>query len=78
VDHNAAKMLGSDHTFISEQTNFYTNLAASAVQAGVCVDLFAITNEYTDLSSLKVLSVESGGSLYMYSSTDESTLPQDM
>lgn len=102
VDHNAAKMLGSDHTFISEQTNFYTNLvslcnfcsinyknileyiligisqAASAVQAGVCVDLFAITNEYTDLSSLKVLGVESGGSLYMYSSTDESTLPQDM
>ncbi|EEE60965.1 hypothetical protein OsJ_14735 [Oryza sativa Japonica Group] len=78
VDHNAAKMLGSDHTFISEQTNFYTNLAASAVQAGVCVDLFAITNEYTDLSSLKVLSVESGGSLYMYSSTDESTLPQDI
>uniref|UniRef100_A0A0D9ZKH9 Sec23/Sec24 helical domain-containing protein n=1 Tax=Oryza glumipatula TaxID=40148 RepID=A0A0D9ZKH9_9ORYZ len=46
VDHNAAKMLGSDHTFISEQTNFYTNL--------------------------------SGGSLYMYSSTDESTLPQDI
>uniref|UniRef100_A0A0D9W4N9 Sec23/Sec24 trunk domain-containing protein n=1 Tax=Leersia perrieri TaxID=77586 RepID=A0A0D9W4N9_9ORYZ len=77
-DHNAAKMPGSDDTFISEQTNFYSNLAASAVQAGVCVDLFAITNEYTDLSSLKVLSVESGGSLYLYSSTDESTLPQDI
>ncbi|KAF0888498.1 hypothetical protein E2562_014730 [Oryza meyeriana var. granulata] len=77
-EHNAAKMPGSDHTFISVQTNFYTNLAASAVQAGVCVDLFAITNEYTDLSSLKVLSVESGGSLYMYSNTDESTLPQDI
>jgi hypothetical protein len=44
----------------------------------VCVDLFAITNEYTDLTSLKVLSVESGGSLFLYSSTDESTLPQDM
>jgi hypothetical protein len=44
----------------------------------VCVDLFAITNEYTDLTSLKALSVESGGSLFLYSSTDESTLPQDM
>uniref|UniRef100_A0A0E0DDW3 Sec23/Sec24 trunk domain-containing protein n=1 Tax=Oryza meridionalis TaxID=40149 RepID=A0A0E0DDW3_9ORYZ len=30
VDHNAAKMLGSDHTFISEQTNFYTNLIQNA------------------------------------------------
>lgn len=44
----------------------------------MCVDLFAITNEYTDLTSLKVLSVESGGSLFLYSSTDESTLPQDI
>ncbi|KAL5213982.1 hypothetical protein ABZP36_003134 [Zizania latifolia] len=77
-DHDASKMLESDHAFVSEHTNFYTNLAASAVQAGVCVDLFAITNEYTDLSSLKALSVESGGSLYMYSNTDESTLPQDI
>uniref|UniRef100_A0ACD5UB86 Uncharacterized protein n=1 Tax=Avena sativa TaxID=4498 RepID=A0ACD5UB86_AVESA len=49
-----------------------------AVQAGVCVDLFAITNEYTDLTSLKVLSVESGGSLFLYSNPDESTLPQDI
>lgn len=52
--------------------------AAVAVQAGVCVDLFAITNEYTDLASLKFLSIESGGSLFLYTSTDESTLPQDM
>lgn len=52
--------------------------AAVAVQAGVCVDIFAVTNEYTDLASLKFLSIESGGSLYLYSSTDDSTLPQDM
>lgn len=52
--------------------------AAVAVQAGVCVDIFAITNEYTDLASLKFLSIESGGSLCFYSSTDDSTLPQDM
>lgn len=57
-------------TFISQ--------AAVAVQAGVCVDIFAITNEYTDLASLKFLSIESGGSLFLYSSTDDSTLPQDM
>ncbi|KAK3142681.1 hypothetical protein QOZ80_4BG0349890 [Eleusine coracana subsp. coracana] len=47
-------------------------------KSGVCVDIFAITNEYVDLASLKILSVESGGSLFLYSSTDESTLPQDI
>jgi Sec23/Sec24 trunk domain len=52
--------------------------AADAVQAGVCVDLFAVTDEYTDLASLKFLSIESGGSLFYYSNTDDSTLPQDM
>ncbi|AQK43588.1 sec23/sec24 transport family protein [Zea mays] len=77
-DQNSGKARGADHILLQEQTSFYRNLATSAVQAGVCVDLFAITNEYTDLTSLKVLSVESGGSLFLYSSTDESTLPQDI
>lgn len=52
--------------------------AAQAVLAGVCVDLFAVTNEYTDLASLKYLSIESGGGLLLYSSTEEATLPQDL
>ncbi|XP_062225579.1 protein transport protein SEC23 D-like [Phragmites australis] len=77
-DHNASKVGDADAILLQEQTSFYKNLATSAVQAGVCVDLFAITNEYTDFTSLKVLSVESGGSLFLYSSTDESTLPQDI
>ncbi|RLM66017.1 protein transport protein Sec24C-like [Panicum miliaceum] len=77
-EQNAGKAGDADHILLQEQTSFYKNLATSAVQAGVCVDLFAITNEYTDLTSLKALSVESGGSLFLYSSTDESTLPQDM
>ncbi|CAN6270287.1 unnamed protein product [Urochloa humidicola] len=77
-EQNAGKAGDADHILLQEQSNFYKNLATSAVQAGVCVDLFAITNEYTDLTSLKVLSVESGGSLFLYSSTDESTLPQDI
>lgn len=46
--------------------------------AGVCVDLFAVTNEYTDLASLKYLSIDSGGGLLLYSSTEEATLPQDL
>lgn len=52
--------------------------AANAAESGVCVDLFVITNEYTDLASLKYLSIESGGTLILYSNTDEATLPQDL
>ncbi|GAB4824695.1 Protein transport protein S23 D [Ancistrocladus abbreviatus] len=74
----ASKGEDADRALLPEQTPFYKELAAVAVQAGVCVDIFAVTNEYTDLASLKFLSIESGGSLFLYSSTDDSTLPQDM
>ncbi|CAN6557234.1 unnamed protein product [Malus baccata var. baccata] len=74
----ASKGEDADHALLPEQTPFYKDLAAVAVQAGVCIDIFAVTNEYTDLASLKFLSVDSGGSLYLYSNTDDSTLPQDM
>ena len=65
----------ADRALFPEQTPFYKDLAAVAVQAGVCVDIFVVTNEYTNLASIKFLSIESGGSLFLYSSTDDSTLP---
>ncbi|TYG67581.1 hypothetical protein ES288_D05G087500v1 [Gossypium darwinii] len=74
----ASKGEDADCALLPEQTPFYKDLAAVAVQAGVCVDIFAVTNEYTDLASLKFLSIESGGSLFLYANTDDSTLPQDM
>ncbi|KAA8549876.1 hypothetical protein F0562_001560 [Nyssa sinensis] len=74
----ASKGEDADRALLPEQTPFYKDLAAVAVQSGVCVDIFAVTNEYTDLASLKFLSIESGGSLFLYSNTDDSTLPQDM
>ncbi|KAH8497807.1 hypothetical protein Peur_073074 [Populus x canadensis] len=74
----ASKGEDADRALLPEQTPFYKDLAVVAVQAGVCVDIFAVTNEYTDLASLKFLSIESGGSLFLYSNTDDSTLPQDM
>ncbi|CAA0824302.1 sec23/sec24 transport family protein [Striga hermonthica] len=74
----ASKGEDADRALLPEQTPFYRDLAAGAVQSGVCVDIFAVTNEYTDLASLKFLSIESGGSLFLYSNTDDSTLPQDM
>ncbi|XP_027105957.2 protein transport protein SEC23 D-like [Coffea arabica] len=74
----ASKGEDADLALLPEQTPFYKDLATVAVQAGVCVDIFAVTNEYTDLASLKFLSIESGGSLFLYTNTDNSTLPQDM
>ncbi|CAL9107942.1 unnamed protein product [Musa textilis] len=74
----ASKREDADRALLPEQTPFYKDLAAIAVQAGVCVDIFAVTDEYTDLASLKYLSIESGGSLFLYANMDESTLPQDM
>uniref|UniRef100_A0A7I4EH88 Sec23/sec24 transport family protein n=1 Tax=Physcomitrium patens TaxID=3218 RepID=A0A7I4EH88_PHYPA len=68
----------ADKALLPAQTSYYKDLAAQAVLAGVCVDLFAVTNEYTDLASLKYLNIESGGGLLLYSSTEESTLPQDL
>ncbi|BAS94260.1 protein transport protein SEC23 D [Oryza sativa Japonica Group] len=74
----ASKGEDPDLALLPEQIPFYKDLAAVAVQAGVCVDIFAITDEYTDLASLKFLSIESGGSLFLYTNTDDSTLPQDI
>ncbi|XP_019164130.1 PREDICTED: protein transport protein Sec24A [Ipomoea nil] len=74
----ASKGEDADRALLPEQTPFYKDLAAVAVQSGVSVDIFAVTNEYTDLASLKFLSIESGGSLALYTSTDDSTLPQDI
>ncbi|KAI4334227.1 hypothetical protein L6164_018943 [Bauhinia variegata] len=74
----ASKGQDADRALLPEQTPFYKDLAAVAVQAGVCADIFAVTNEYTDLASLKFLSIESGGSLFLYTSTEDSTLNQDM
>ncbi|MCO5609923.1 hypothetical protein L7F22_064158 [Adiantum nelumboides] len=74
----ASKGEDADKALLPEQTPFYKDLAGVAVQAGVCVDIFAVTDEYTDLASLKFLSIDSGGSLFLYANTDDATLPQDL
>ena len=62
----------------TQQAEFYKDVAAAAVQVGVCVDLFVVSQRYCELASLKYLSVESGGGLFLYESTEEATLPQDI
>ena len=44
-----------DHALLPEQTPFYKDLVVVAVQAGVCVDIFVVTNKHIDLASFKVL-----------------------
>nr|ACN25159.1 unknown [Zea mays] len=74
----ASKGVDANLALLPEQIPFYRDLAAVAVQSGVCIDIFAVTDEYTDLASLKFLSIESGGYLFLYANADDSTLPQDM
>ncbi|PWZ17830.1 Protein transport protein Sec24B [Zea mays] len=74
----ASKRVDANLALLPEQIPFYRDLAAVAVQSGVCIDIFAVTDEYTDLASLKFLSIESGGYLFLYANADDSTLPQDI
>jgi hypothetical protein len=61
---------------LSEQTPYYSDLAALAVQSGVCCDLFVVSEEYCDLASLKPLCSQSGGVLCLYQRLEDCTLPQ--
>lgn len=40
---------------LPEQTPFYKDLASVVVQTCICVDIFVVINEYTNLASLKFL-----------------------
>ncbi|PWA32855.1 sec23/sec24 transport family protein [Artemisia annua] len=75
-DQYASRGEDNELALLPEQTPFYKDLAVVAVQAGVCMDILVVTNEYTDLASLKFLSIDSGGSLSLYPNTDDATLPQ--
>ncbi len=52
--------------------------AKRAVEVGVCVDLFVVTNTFVGLSSLKFLTVLTGGNLLVYEEPEGATLPQDL
>ncbi|KAL4366734.1 hypothetical protein GQ457_05G021300 [Hibiscus cannabinus] len=42
-----------DCALLPKQTTFYRDHVVVVVQAGVCVDIFTVTNEYIDLTSLQ-------------------------
>lgn len=72
------KLVGRDAELLLPSTSFYREEAERAVKAGVCIDLFVISNLYADLASLKFLSTKTGGKLMLYESAVNCTLPQDM
>eukprot|EP00899_Mesostigma_viride_P006955 jgi/Mesvir1/16260/Mv08506-RA.2 len=69
---------GADRLLLAPDQPFYEELAAQAVEAGVCVDLFVVSSDFVDLASLKALASRSGGALYLYAGPEDSTLPQDI
>lgn len=48
------------------QDNTYLTLAAQAADFNVCIDLFMLSQAYTDIATLSTLSHTTGGSLYHY------------
>lgn len=61
-------------------TTFYSDLALDAADAHICCDLFAASNAYLDLASLRFLTVATGGNLFHYTSLASAgaTLAQDI
>lgn len=61
------------------QTAFYRQQAEKAARAGIGIDMFVVSSmSYVDLSSLKYLSLLTGGTLMLYDTAEDSSLPQDL
>lgn len=63
---------------LAPHTAFYLDQAKRAVEAGVCIDLFVLTNAFVGLSSLKFLTSFTGGNLVLYEQPEGASLPQDL
>jgi len=63
---------------LSPETDAYTTEAKRAAVCGTCIDLFVVTNQYVGLSSIKFLSLITGGNIMTYSDLSNATLPQDI
>ncbi|KAM4808851.1 protein transport protein Sec24D [Rhinophrynus dorsalis] len=55
-----------EKTLFLPQTNVYENLAKECVANGCCVDLFLFPNQYSDVASMGIVTMLTGGSLYKY------------
>ncbi|KAL3139738.1 hypothetical protein ABBQ38_004043 [Trebouxia sp. C0009 RCD-2024] len=58
--------------------HFYEEAAAAAAALGVCVDVYAASEEGLGLAYIQPLSSVSGGAMLLYFSLTEAALPQDI
>ena len=69
----------SDTELLIPQTDFYQQQAIHAAKSGICCDLYVVSDhKYIDISSLKYLSLLTGGNLLLYEDTKSALLPQDI
>uniref|UniRef100_A0A8C6UZ17 SEC24 homolog C, COPII coat complex component n=1 Tax=Neogobius melanostomus TaxID=47308 RepID=A0A8C6UZ17_9GOBI len=78
------KLVGTDKekSLFQPQGSFYNTLAKDCVAQGCCVDLFLFPNQYVDMTTLGVVPVSTGGSVYKYTyfqaATDQERFLNDL
>lgn len=62
------KLLGTEKEkqILSPQTDYYANLGKKCVEAGCCVELFLMPNQYCDIATLSDMTRRSAGNIYKY------------
>ncbi|XP_051821787.1 protein transport protein Sec24D isoform X1 [Antechinus flavipes] len=62
------KLINTDKekTLFQPQTNIYETLAKDCVASGCCVNLFLFPNQYVDVASMGLVTLQTGGTLYKY------------
>ncbi|XP_032825044.1 protein transport protein Sec24C isoform X1 [Petromyzon marinus] len=62
------KLVNTDKekTLFQAQSNIYHSLAKDCVAAGCCVDLFLFPNQFVDVATLGLVTLQTGGSIYKY------------
>jgi hypothetical protein len=64
---------------MSPQTPYYRQTAERAARAGVCLDVYVVSElSYTDCATLKHLTLLTGGHLLLYELSGDAALPQDL
>ncbi|DBA67299.1 TPA: hypothetical protein ACH3X2_001602 [Trebouxia sp. C0005] len=57
---------------------FYEEAASAAAALGVCIDVYAASDEGLGLTFMQPLTSITGGAVFLYPSLDEAALPQDI
>eukprot|EP00958_Prasinococcus_capsulatus_P025539 scaffold4372_cov397-Prasinococcus_capsulatus_cf.AAC.23 len=72
------ELRSADPHLLQPSSDAYRFLAQQALAVGFCVDLYIVSSAFVDLPTLQLLSLESGGDVFLYTDTEESTMPQDV